>query len=109
MIMVNACRTHRVIVASHQIVIRVVGITAVNVHHVLQNIQHAQMEMILHVWRDIIKTVNRAMCVPKTQTVPRAARKFHVWMDIIWMPVNAQCANPMDIIVQAIFAMNVRL
>lgn len=109
MIMVNACRTHRVIVASHQIVIRVVGIMVVNVHHVLQNIQHAQMEMILHVWRDIIKMVNCAMCVPKTQIVPRAARKFHVWMDIIWMTVNAQCAKNMDIIVQAIFAMNVRL
>lgn len=107
--MVNACRTHRVIVASHQIVIRVVGIMAVNVHHVLQNIQHAQMEMILHVWPDIIKMVNCAMCVPKTQIVPRAARKFHVWMDIIWMTVNAQCAKTMDIIVQAIFAMNVRL
>ena len=109
MITGNACRMRRVIVVWHQTVIQDVGMTAVNAPHVSQNTQHAQMEVILHVWRDIIKTANRAKYALKTQIVPRAARKFHVWMDIIWMPVNAQCANPMDIIVQAIFAMNVRL
>ena len=77
MITGNACRMRRVIVVWHQTVIRDVGMTAVNVHHVSQNTQHAQMEVILHVWRDIIKTANRARCAPKIQTVPRAVRKFH--------------------------------
>ena len=56
---------------------------AAHVPHVLRKMQHAQTVLILHVWPDIIKTVQYVIFAPKIQTVSRAAHKYHVCQGII--------------------------